>query len=60
MAVALLRDALGDLVEPLLPRFRHDGHREGGRAFRTVRVSPDIVFVLRSGAPWQMLPLELG
>ena len=30
------------------------------RAFLIAPISPGILFVLRSGIPWQMLPKELG
>jgi transposase len=59
MAAALLPDTLWDLVEPFLPipsRRPHGGRpRVSDRACLT-----GIVFVLRSGIPWQMLPQELG
>jgi transposase len=58
MAAALLPDALWDLVEPFLPipslRPRGARPRVLDRACLT-----GIVFVLRSGIPWQMLPQEL-
>ena len=59
MAAALLPDPLWDLVEPLLPippRLPQGGRpRVSDRACLT-----GIVFVLRSGIRWQMLPQELG
>jgi transposase len=59
MAAALLRDALWDLVEVFLP---HSLPRpKGGRPRVSDRAClTGIVFVLRSGIPWQMLPQELG
>jgi transposase len=58
MAAALLPDLLWDLVEPFLPipsRRPHGARpRVSDRACLT-----GIVFVLRSGIPWQMLPQEL-
>ena len=59
MAAALLPDPLCDLVEPFLPIPPRPP--KGGRP----RVSDracfiGILFVLRSGIPWQMLPPELG
>jgi transposase len=59
MAAALLPDRLWDLVEsflPILPRRPQGGRpRVSDRACLT-----GIVFVLRGGIPWQMLPQELG
>jgi transposase len=59
MATALLPDPLWHLVEPFLPT--PPRRPIGGRP----RVSDcacltGILFVLRSGIPWQMLPQELG
>jgi len=58
-AAALVPDRLWDLVEPLLPipvpKPRGGRPRLSERACLT-----GIVFVLRSGIPWQMLPKELG
>jgi transposase len=59
MAAALLPDPLWDLVEPFLsipPR-----RPKGGRPSVSERTClTGIVFVLRSGIPWPMLPQELG
>jgi transposase len=56
---ALLPDGLWDLVVPLLPaplpKPRGGRPRLSDRACFT-----GIVFVLRSGIPWRMLPKELG
>ena len=59
MAAALLPDTLWDLVEPFLPI--PPRRPQGGRPRVSDRAClTGIVFVLRSGIPWQMLPQELG
>ena len=59
MANALLPTALWDLIEPLLPI--PEDKPEGGRPRRSDRAClTGILFVLRSGIPWRMLPKELG
>src|SRR5438094_13393 len=59
MSAALLPDALWDLIEPFLPSpLRRPA---GGRPRVPDRAClTGVVFVLRSGIPWQMLPQELG
>ena len=57
MSKELLPDALWCEVEPLLPR--HGPQHKGGRPFGSDRdCLRGIIFVLRSGIPWQMLPQE--
>ena len=59
MTAALLPDPLWDLVEPFLPIPAR--RPQGGRPRVSDRAClTGIVFVLRSGIPWQMLPQELG
>src|SRR6516165_5661460 len=59
MAAALLPNALCELIEPLLPR--PPSRPNGGRPRVSDRAClTGILFVLRSGIPWQMLPQELG
>lgn len=61
MAKELVSDELWELVEPLLPppkprRLRHPGRKPMDRR----KVLTGIIFVLRSGIPWEMLPKEMG
>jgi transposase len=59
MAAALVPDGLWDLIEPLLPPAKLKV--KGGRPPLPDRAClKGIVFVLRSGIPWEMLPKELG
>ena len=59
MAAPLLPGPLWDLVEPFLPT--PPRRPKGGRPRVSDRASlTGILFVLRSGIPWQMLPQELG
>src|SRR5712691_889471 len=59
MTVPLLPDALWNLIEPLLPV--PPPRPNGGRPRVPDRAClTGIVFVLRSGTPWQMLPQEMG
>jgi transposase len=61
MAKPILDDALWAMIEPMLPppkprRFRHPGRKPVSNR----RTLTGILFVLRSGIPWEMLPKELG
>jgi transposase len=59
MGTALLTDALWELIQPLLPPT--PARPKGGRPRLSDRAClTDILFVLRSGIPWEMLPQELG
>lgn len=59
MAKPLVSDALWAKIEPLLPPERP--RPKGGRPPRPARaVLSGILFVLRTGIPWEYLPAELG
>jgi transposase len=59
MADVLVSDALWNLIEPLLPS--RSPKPRGGRPRLTDRAClAGIIFVLRSGTPWRLLPKALG
>lgn len=59
MVQELVSDELWGLIEPLLPPPRP--RPKGGRRPKPNRATlAGIVFVLKSGIPWEMLPKEMG
>jgi transposase len=61
MAKELVSDELWDVVQPLLPapkkrRFRYPGRKR----IDDRKVLAGILFVLRTGIPWEFLPQEMG
>jgi transposase len=61
MAKPLVTDELWEIIEPLLPKSRsprrRDKFRRGGRPRVEDRdVLAGIVFVLKTGIPWEYLP----
>jgi len=59
MARELVPDALWQLIEPLLPE--EAPKPLGGRPRVSDRAAlTGILFVLYSGIPWEMLPVEMG
>lgn len=59
MAKVLVRDELWELVEPLLPIERPKP--KGGRPRKPDRQAlTGILFVLKTGIPWEDLPQEMG
>jgi len=61
MARPILDDSLWSLIEPLLPRPKRRRRRHPGRQpLDDRRVLCGILFVLRTGIPWELLPREPG
>jgi transposase len=61
MSHALLDDELWARIEPLLPKRRPRNRQHAGRTPIPDRaVLTGILFVLRSGIPWRMVPREMG
>lgn len=59
MARPLLPDHLWELIQPSLPP--HTPHPKGGRPFLDDRRTlTGIIFVLKTGIPWEDLPQEMG
>jgi transposase len=59
MTKELVPDELWEVIEPLLPE--EPPKPEGGRPRVDDRAAlTGIVFVLKSGIPWEMLPQEMG
>jgi transposase len=61
MAKELVNDELWELIQPLLPppkprRFRFPGRKP----ISDRQALTGILFVLKSGIPWEMLPKEMG
>lgn len=61
MPKALIDDELWSIIEPLLPPAKPRRKKYPGRAPISDRQAlSGILFVLRSGIPWNMLPIEMG
>jgi transposase len=59
MGRELVTDELWEIIEPLLPP--EPPKPKGGRSRVPDRaVLTGIIFVLKSGIPWEMLPKEMG
>ena len=59
MAKLLVTDELWAVVEPILPKWTP--HPEGGRPRKPDRLCMGgILFVLKTGIPWEDFPQELG
>ena len=60
MGEPLVGDELWAVVEPLLPPPRMDKKKAGRPRVPDRACLTGIVFVLKTGISWQMLPTELG
>lgn len=60
MARAILDDALWDVIEPLLPVKRRRYRYPGRRRLDDRAVLTGILFVLKTGIPWEDLPPQMG
>jgi transposase len=59
MAKPLVNDQLWKLIEPILPK--HPPRPKGGRPpVGNRKTLTGIIFVLKTGIPWQYLPKEMG
>jgi transposase len=60
MARELVDDELWEIIQPLLPVRQRRKTHPGRKPLDDRRVLTGILFVLRSGIPWEMLPQEMG
>mgnify|MGYP003333799585 CR=1 FL=1 len=60
MPKPLIEDELWAVIEPLLPKRRRRKRYPGRRPISDRQALTGILFVLKSGIPWKMLPQEMG
>jgi transposase len=61
MSHELIDEAIWTRLAPLIPARRvRRGHRHGRTPIPDRAILTGILFVLRSGIPWQMLPRQMG
>jgi transposase len=60
MAKPIVSDDLWTIIEPLLPKHRAKPERRGRPPVDDRAALTGILFVLKSGIPWEMLPKEMG
>jgi len=60
MAKPLVSDGLWERVEPLLPRVERRFRYPGRKRLEDRQVLTGILFVLKTGIPWEDLPQEMG
>ena len=60
MASPLVPDELWEVVEPLIPQVKRRYCYPGRKRIDDRRVLTGILFVLKTGIPWEDLPQEMG
>lgn len=60
MPKPLIDDDLWVVIEPLLPKRRRRRRNPGRQRLSDRQALAGILFVLKSGIPWKMLPQEMG
>ena len=60
MASPLVPDELWEMVEPLIPKVERRYRYPGRRRVPDRQVLTGILFVLKTGIPWEALPQEMG
>src|ERR687885_350616 len=60
MAKPLVSDELWELVEPLIPKVDRRYRFPGRKRIDDRKVLTGILFVLKTGIPWEYLPQEMG
>lgn len=60
MARQIVSDELWEIVEPLIPKVERRQRYPGRKRLPDREVLTGILFVLRSGIPWEELPQEMG
>jgi transposase len=60
MAQPLVSDELWGLFEPLIPKVERRYRYPGRKRIDDRKVLAGILFVLKTGIPWEQLPQELG
>jgi transposase len=60
MASPLVSDELWEVVEPLIPKVKRRHRHPGRKRIPDRQVLTGILFVLKTGIPWEDLPQEMG
>jgi transposase len=60
MAKPLVSDELWEIVEPLIPEVKRRERYPGRKRIPDRQVLTGILFVLKTGIPWEQLPQEMG